>query len=329
MKWLLITTGPRTPATLYSNVGDEFAMLGVRRVIMEVDPLATFDVLDKEDTEAWAPREFDKAVLCGMPLFWSLPGQDCQEVWWWSRIMRDWPTADRGKFMVLGAGHVFVDRIRSMLEYTAAIQEVINRAWRVTVREPIMDHPQLFDTLCPSTFTMLGRNDPQVYRLCNLMPDGGHFGYLHPEVAAQWNAEGAAQMSTLLMAEGFTFVAHTLTEAAFADSIGWPAERVLLFHTAQEYLDLYASASAFIGNRQHAAVVCAAAGCPVLAFTHDSRMGMVARVGGRTARMADVTPDMVKGWLADLPHSGFVPTPYNVEREYANTCGLVREFMAR
>lgn len=98
MKWLLATTGTRTPYTL--------------------DPTAEFDLLDKEDPGAWEPRPFDKAVVCGMPLFWSLPtwtypgSQNCQEAWWWPRLIRGWPSVCREHFVVRGVGRVFVDLVR-------------------------------------------------------------------------------------------------------------------------------------------------------------------------------------------------------------------------
>lgn len=326
MKWLLITTATRTAERLDSNVGDEFARLGVQRVIRAVDPGAEFIVLDKEDPDAWEPVAFDKAVVCGMPLFWSLPGNACSTTWWWPRLLRGWPSAVRENFLVFGAGHVYADRIHSLLEYAAAIKEVLDRSYALVVREPIIDHPQVVDTVCPSAFCRFDRIGSGMRKLCNLMPDGGHFGYLKPPLADEWNRETAPLMAAVLQAQGFEFVAHTQAEHAHALGLGWKPESIHLLHSAEEYLGLYANAMCYVGNRMHGAAVVASTGVPVWAMTHDSRVGMVRRLGGYATGVEQATPAALLGWLGSLPHGGRVVTPFRIEEEYFRMVDLMARF---
>jgi hypothetical protein len=327
MKWLLITTATRTAEALGTNVGDEFALLGTQRVIRAVDPDAEFIYLNKEDSDAWEPVAFDKAVVCGMPLFWSLPGNECKQMWWWPRLLRGWPSAVRENFLVFGVGHVYTDRIHSLLEYTAAIQEVLHRSYALTVREPIIDHPQVIDTVCPSAFSLFNSDRPRHRKLCNLMADGGHFGYLNEDVTAEWNKGTAPLLAAVLQAQRFEFVAHTQAEHELAIELGWKPDQIHLLPSAQAYLDLYAEASCYLGNRMHGAAVVASTGAPVWAFTHDSRVGMVRRLGGHATDVSAVTTDALMEWLVRLPDSGRTVTPYRIGDEFRRMVHLMRRFM--
>lgn len=327
MKWLLITTATRTRDTPNSNVGDEFARIGTQRVIREVDPNAEFILLDKEAPDAWEPVPFYKAVVCGMPLFWSLPGNECRSAWWWPRLMRGWPSAVREHFLVLGVGHVYANRINSLLEYTAAIDEVLNRSYALAVREPVIDHPRITDTICPSAYCLMNQPTQRKRKLCNLMRAGGHFGYLNPKFSEAWDRETAPLIAALLQAQGFEFVAHTVDEVNLAVDLGWKSHDIHHFDTAQDYLDLYAQAACYFGNRQHGAAVVASTGAPTWACTHDSRVSMVRRLGGMATGMDEVTTDRLVSWLVTLPKAGRVVTPYEVRTEFVRMVELMRGFM--
>lgn len=328
MKWLLITTSKRTPDTLGSNVGDEFARLGIQRLISAVDSKAEWDLLDKEKDDAWKPRAFDKAVVCGMPLFWSLPAQDfpwrqsCQNVWWWPRLLRGWASAVRENFLVMGVGHVFVDRIVSLLDYANAIQECIDRAWALVVREPVIDHPRIVDTVCPSAFCLYDRGEKRTLRCCNLMAIGGHFGHLTPDGEA-W-AKQVQAIADVLKKRDFHFIAHTQTERRLALDLGFHHERVHIYGSAREYLDTYAKCERYFGNRLHGAAVVASTGAPVWACSHDSRLGMVRRLGGKTTRTPEATPEAVAAWAdATLPPS---VSQYPLGAEYLRMVALMKSF---
>lgn len=315
MRWLLITT-------LGTNPGDEFVRIGIQRVIREVDPEATFDLLNKEDPTHYDVRDFDKAVWCGMPLFWSSDeGDECTEIYWWEPLMRGWPSARKEDFLVMGVGQVFVNQIRDFRRYTAAIQEVIERAYAVTARQPIIDHPSILDTVCPSVFTTFDYRMGGGRKLCNLMVGSGHFP-TDPKETEFWNRIFTDVIS-LLKREKFEFVAHTPQEAAIGDFYGF--EVVHIFKDPEDYLSLFREASCFFGHRLHAAVPIAARGKPAWGVAYDSRLKMLERVGGIATRPSGVNLRELDTWISgNLVHPG---TPYNFWREFDRAKDLLMEFM--
>lgn len=298
MNWLLITTATRTPERLDSNIGDEFARMGVQRLILRADPAATFDLLDKESAADWdRPRSFDRAVICGMPLFWSNEKQTSQDIFWWPYVWDSDVAHEKRKLMAMGVGHVLIDAPVDPARYAAGIAEVTKKAWCVITREPIFGQdPSWYQSICPSVFCMRGRPVERKFRLCNLMPGGGHFGYLVPG-GTLWEEKQAPDVAKALLDAGFVFVAHVEQEIDYAKKLGWPDESIAFFVTAEEYLALYAQADFYFGNRLHGAVVCAATGAPVWAVTHDSRLGMVLRLGGIATPPFGITGKLLTEWI--------------------------------
>ena len=86
MRWLLITN------TENRNPGDEWIRIGVQRLIREVDKSPEYILRNKEFIEdQTTPVEFDRAIWCGSPLFWSHESQNCWENHWWRAWMAAWP----------------------------------------------------------------------------------------------------------------------------------------------------------------------------------------------------------------------------------------------
>lgn len=313
MKWLLITT-------LGTNPGDEFVRLGVQKCIRAVDPDATFDLLNKENPEHYVPRDFDKCVWCGMPLFWSSDeAGECTDIYWWEPLMRGWPTARKKDFLVMGAGQVFVHQVRDFERYTGAIKEVIERVYAVTARQPIIDHPSIIDTVCPASFCFFDRRVGGTRRLCNFMAKTGHFPVDVGEVVP-WEHKLPIVLS-LLHEHRFEFVAHTPAEAEIGRGMGFP---VYLFSTPEQYVDLYNDCRYYFGNRLHGAVAVAARGFHAWGVAYDSRLKMVERVGGIATRPSGVDIHTLGMWL-----SGNIAQPvphYNVFQEFDRAVNLVREF---
>lgn len=311
MKWLLITT-------LGQNVGDEFIRIGIQNLIREVDPYATFDLLNKENPDHYGPRAFDRAVLCGMPLFWSLPDNHCQDIWWWDRIFKSWITEDRRRFLAFGVGEVHVDEITDFTRYCAAIEEVISRSWRVTTRQPVMAHPQLIESICPSPYAITRGKRPYV-RLCNLMPEGGHFPY---NVAQQeyWK-KNLPDFVCVLRENNFEFVAHTKLEFNYMRNLG--IDQPHYCDTPEEYLELYGRSAAFFGNRLHGAAVCAP-WASTWAVTYDSRLSMVERLGGRATKPVAVTIESLQEWIDRWGYWPEMAETLRAERQ--KLVSLLREF---
>lgn len=326
MKWLLITTSRRTAQCLDSNVGDEFAMFGVKRLVEAVDSQAEFDFLDKESTADWdAKHPHSRAIICGMPLFWSNDNQTCSEIYWWDYIWDSYVGNIKRKILPLGIGHVLVGAPHDEQKYRDAIKFVTDKSWHVVVREPIYGQPEdWIQSVCPSAFCNLGKGNRHSHKFCNLMPGGGHFGYLTGD-SKRWDDEQVHGISDLLQSSGFVFIAHTSNEVEHAKSLGWQDSRIQLFNSAKEYLDAYADTAMYFGNRMHGAAVCAAAGAKTWAITHDSRLGMVQRLGGKATRTIGVTAKEVAYWLKTASPAMTMPD-YNPRFQYDKMVRLMKLF---
>ena len=92
MKWLLITT------TENRNTGDELIRIGVQNLIKEVDKNPQFILLDKEK---WTPEEieFDRCILCGMPMFWNNEVSTSQTIGWWESLMNGYVSKIKKRFL--------------------------------------------------------------------------------------------------------------------------------------------------------------------------------------------------------------------------------------
>lgn len=322
MKWLLITTAER-PGMAPSNPGDEFARIGIQKLIREVDPKAEFDLLNKEDPLQYVPREFDRAVICGMPLFWSTE-QDNVDIWWWNKIFGGWIAQDRRKFMAMGVGHVLVDNISNFPKYVFSINYVLEKTWALTVREPILDHPKIIDSVCPSAFAV-SRSVDKFKRICNFMVNTGHFNHLAtPSEGESWKKKETTLVAALLNSN-FEFVAHTPKERDLARSMGWPVSKIHWFSKPEHYLELYQQATHYFGHRLHGAAVVAAAGGDAWGVAYDSRIKMVQRLGGYACRPSEFSIEDFRSWL----HGITVWTKtgvYDIEQERHRMVSLLRRF---
>lgn len=320
MKWLLVTTR-------YTNPGDEFARMGVQCAIRAADPRPEFILLNKETPEDHAPQEFDRAVVCGMPLFWSLPAtwavNDCRLIDWWKPLIRGWISENRSKFAAIGVGDVMTPDWHPArpVEFEEAVREAEHRAAFVTLRAPLgVEGPRV--SCCPSAFAFMDFPPASgSLRLCNFMPNGGHFYHPHDELLA-WRSKERA-LSDLLRSRNFHFVAHTVEEKFLAESLGWPVHRTF-FRDAHQTAEVYKSAGMFIGNRVHGGAVCAARGVPSWVVTYDSRLRMAERLGARTYVPSALSLSEVSSWI-DSPTA---PRPQvDIREEFDWTVNRLKQFM--
>lgn len=273
MRWLLITTRPGL------NPGDQFIRIGVERLIRIVDRRAEFDVLAKDDGEDLLRRRpFDRAVLCGMPLFWNNPTSASQDEGWWGELIRGWPSENRRRFLVLGAGSAVGLEMPEAERYLDAIRWVIGRSYAVTTRNPVVDWPFLTDSICPAAFALPARTvetpAPRL-RLFNAMRNGAHDRHFNPGEADAWTRR-LPRVAAWARENAFAFVAHDDLEADLGRELGF--ETVFRTETPEELLEIYANCGAYVGNRLHGAMAAASAGARVAAIGYDSRMRMLDRL---------------------------------------------------
>lgn len=319
MKWLLITTRGNL------NPGDQFIRLGVMAVIEAVDPAPEYILISKESPDQYeTPVEFDRCVLCGMPLWWSSEVGDCQDIYWWEPLLNGWPSARRRDFLVLGAGSATGLVLKHPERFAEAVQWVIDRAYGVTTRNIVMDHPGLIRSICPSAFAAYF-GEKKTVKLCNLMPNGAHDAHFNEHEAALWRTM-IPEVSKTLQGLGYVFCAHSVEEHFMAtQELGWPEDRVFFAPTTDEYVELYATCSHYWGNRLHGALMAAASGGIAIAVGYDSRMRMLDRfsmVG--QVHPSGVTPQSIVNFTnRRLPD---VVDLQIVTDEFARSVAIMRDF---
>lgn len=270
MKILLITTGGN------KNPGDQFIRLGVESLIRSVCPPGAVPYqlvrVDKESEEIGIEQDFDRAILCGMPLWWNNEASVSQEIGWWGPLMDGWISAEKRKFLVLGAGPATgASGPLDVDFFNDAMHQTVQRAWAVTSRQEVK-FPGVLTSVCPAAFSVSG-TQPRRRLLCNLMPDGAHDSHFNGAAAAEWQRRLYDVSEALRPA--YDFVAHSPDEAVLARTLGWPVERIHFPDTPEALLKLYEETKIYFGNRLHGAMAVAVAGGTSVAVGYDSRIDML------------------------------------------------------
>lgn len=315
MRWMLITN------TENRNPGDEWIRIGVQRLIRDVDPFPEFIIKNKEFVEDQESEvEFDKAVWCGSPLFWSHKSQNCWDNHWWSTWINGWLFKQPNKVLVLGVGDAIGREVYDKPGLRSAIDLVKSKCWMLVTRNRIVEDVDIQVSCCPSVFALLGDHSEKTIRLCNLMPDGAHDSIMNEEEADIWKAK-VNDFSSFLIEAGFQAVCHAHSEEDFLDKLGWPNNQI---HrkpkTSESYFPIYSKASIYVGNRLHGAMLTIGAGGAAFAVGYDSRLKMVELVNGTTVYPSEFELTGFRQWMAQ-PHKRYNCTP-----EYDKQVVIIRRF---
>lgn len=315
MKWLLISN------TQNRNPGDEWIRTGVERIVQEVDKSPDFTIRNKEFVEDQDKEvQFEKAIWCGSPLFWSHQFEGCWQNYWWRAWMDGWLFKDKTKVLILGVGSAIGEKPYDEKQYLAAIELVKSKCWKLVTRQKIVDDPEIQVSCCPSVFALAGNTTPKISRLCNLMPEGAHDALMNEEEAKTWR-QVAGEFSRILQSLDFEIVSHSLEEDEFIKSLNWPKCAVHLKpEKSEDYFPIYSRAQVYIGNRLHGAVLTIGAEGRALAIGYDSRLGMVSYVGGTVMKPSQVTQDAICRWMDQTS------VPYDWRPEYEKQVEIVRKF---
>lgn len=276
MNWLLISI-------LKGNPGDLLIRRGVERLIRKVDPDAVFDVLAKNDPSTWTPRPFDRAVICGMPLFWDEDFTSSDTMEWWPLITGGWPSADPRRFIALGVGSCCSSPAPA-LAARSHLDAVAKHAWRVVTRDDFIHSPHAEHICCPAIFAVKDTGGTE--KLVNLMPSGGHWESFNPRESRCWR-DMRPHLANIFAASGWKYVAHSKANLDHALREGWSGESVLA-DTTEKLASVYGECGRYFGNRVHGGIAAAGAHASVWCVGYDSRRFAVESVGGVSCLPSDL-----------------------------------------
>lgn len=299
MKWLLLTN-PRNP-------GDCFARLGCEYLIRKADPDARFRLLDKHSQAVHEPIAFDRAVVCGMPLFWSHDTEACWRESWWKALC-EWISDEPRKLMLAGVGSFTPwpgsTKIGNPAALHSSAKHILSRCHSCYARDPVVSKivgHNLPVLPCPSVYSLQGIEPRRIGKVCNLMPDGAHYAKYNPPESEAWH-KLRARVAEILIQAGFIFAAHNEREFQLAEIFGWERDRIVCDSSDPVHLlELYAGATCYFGNRIHGAIVSRAAGADVTCIGYDSRQEAVRLVGARVMPPSEIDLRWLEDWANDTP----------------------------
>jgi len=315
MRWLLVTN--------FGNPGDEFARIGVERLIYSVDKDATFEYVRRdppdncEDIPIHVPREYDVAVVCSMPGFWSHMNEEKKHECCTTHHAFDVYTngyLSKKPLIMAGFGcyltykrypvdlnivkrSTVVPVFKRMLDRCTAVYS------RTSLARPIFGN-SIQCCPCPSIFAGMDLERRRDLKICNFMPGGAHYPGLNQRESEKMDVM-APKLANFLLSEGYTFVAHCQGEKELATILGWDDDNIIAFDRerdqgkAFELLKVYSRAQSYIGNRIHGAIVSRSFGANALCIGYDTRLRAVEDVGGVVCTPKTFRPALFREWLAD------------------------------
>lgn len=319
MKWCIITT-------IGKNPGDEFIRIGVENIIREVDKNAEICLVDKETSDIFNNHNFDKCILAGMPVFWSFYDNNFWEIGWWKPIAEHY-SADKNKFMIMGAGSFqnWKDPTIGLhhKKYNSEIKNISERSWKLILRDKVPNDLTgfNFDVLtCPAVFSTKKYKKTSDIKLCNLMPHGSHYANYDLSEYQQWTSK-VKQLTPVLQNAGFTFIAHSSTEAAFAQQVGW--KDIITYNgDPGSLLPHYKNCVKYFGNRVHGCIVAKGVNADVLSCGYDSRQEAVKHSGATCLLPSQIDITQIEKWVdRDLDQPIF-----EFEKEFEQQKNIVNEF---
>lgn len=307
MRWMLVTTTGKNP-------GDDFICEGVKSVVRSVDKDPIFQIIDKEVPEQWQNHKpFDKAVWCGMPVFWSEPGNECSEISW-SRFLLGSFSERKSDCLVVGAGsfttypRIHINSPGKVIGYASAIKR---RCYDVWVRDSVANAITSQDfhvATCPAI--LAGYDKSGTYpdqMLCNIMPEGSHYRRFGMKESKVWDSM-KGDIAKILCDAGFTFVAHRADEARFAKEHGWNDGNIISYNGSNA-LDLalaHRHCRKYFGNRIHGAIAARSFGGDSICVNYDSRINAANIAGCESYAPSQLSAGYVKDWVGvkrTFPHS--------------------------
>lgn len=327
MKWLLVTTNPLpfSPNSAHPNgagwnVGDLFALEGVKQLVREVDSSAEIELLNMDVAESiTTERPFDRAIFAGRPMFWrQAPIHPL-----WVHLLDGWLCRDPRKVLALGVGDCFPCG-DDLLEFSGQLHAARKRVWRLVLRSRRVGPDHGVDrSVCPAAWALLDRPEKPHLRLCNFMRGGGHYPEFNRRESELWDSWAIA-FARILREEGFQFVAHSDDEVKLSSDLGFGYSYGA--STVEDFLDLYAGAERYIGNRMHGAIVLAGRRATAVAIGFDSRLEAVNAAGHTALFPHSMSPYILRALARREPDPVDAFRVVGIRNERARMLELVKHF---
>tara|TARA_R110000822_G_scaffold145230_1_gene284057 strand:- start:970 stop:1950 length:981 start_codon:yes stop_codon:yes gene_type:complete len=298
MKWVVISTVGKNP-------GDEFIRVGIGHAIKAVDSKATGSIIDKESNSIFRPEPFDRCILAGMPVFWSLDGNNCWTgVKWWKVLADGWVSNDKRKFAIIGAGsfqdqtNIFRGVNKERLHKEAS--NLNDRSHTIIVRDDIVNKTtgMNFDVkVCPAILATYDLLKTGSINGCNMMPEGAHYGVFSPTEAGIWQSK-AQSIAKELLRNDFKFFSHNDNERLFAKHLGWVDKNIIHYTgDTKAFLQHYKNVDKFFGNRVHGCIVSRANNADVISCGYDSRQEAVRLSGSKILLPSELDINKFSRWV--------------------------------
>lgn len=267
-------------------------------------------------------RSSDKIINCellvqsGAPVYWVSPtGGGAYENEWYQPLIRQryLKVHDQVPFINLGAGtcqpyYSDGSEFASNPSCVNYIRELHGLCVVTTVRDTLskrvlnslsLDAPVI---PCPSIFArdQLGikAREPK-YIVLNYMPTGGHFGMNQELDSGKWEKTFADFYHKLSETEDIILVCHNERERSATNKI-LPGAKIFSATTAAEYLQFYAGAQFYIGNRVHGAFATASFGRPAFIVGSDTRARMADELLLKSVFVNEASLDVLTKAYIDL-----------------------------
>lgn len=296
MRYVLITTKGG------KNFGDEAVCRGLQNIISSVDKNALFILIDKENKREWStPILFDKAVWCGMPLFWSYGGDSLSTISWWE-LLTGWVSQTKNDFIILGAGSFCpwkneVSTLQNQRRLIISARKLKDRSYKISIRDNIANKitKQDFEVLaCPSVMALEGVELVEnPIKIVNIMPYGSHYQIFNLKEAECWQRKKYL-LTEFAKNNGYVFVAHNKSEYQEAVKLGF--DNIIFPRSLPEFLSVYKRCVYYIGNRIHGSLLAKTAGAKVMNIGYDSRQECINLIYGMTCFPSEVNVDVLNNF---------------------------------
>src|SRR5678815_5446238 len=120
-------------------------------------------IRDSKQTDYKKPEpDYDRAIWCGSPMFWSNAHNNCWTNYWWKPWLDGWLFKNYKRLLILGVGDMNGPVLASPDGYQKAIRTIRTRCWGLYTRNEVAKNVPV--CACPSVFCLMDATEPQTLK---------------------------------------------------------------------------------------------------------------------------------------------------------------------